>query len=309
MALASPADLPNDAALAEPWTTYRTWAATARYHKKAIDFWSLWSLRLAIVGALFATLGQQVSPLAPHDGPLSILYRIPGVLGSALIALATYFSSQALSGNRDKIWIRSRSAAESVKSAIFLYRASVPPFDSTDRGAQIRARVEKVLEQLNEIPPRVPPAEALPVLDRLSVDQYIAARVDPSINWYKSRALEYQQKSDRLRTYTVALGVVTVLLGLASAFTTISAWSAVIATIVTSLTAFAQNQRYQSLLALYSATASRLGLLKGDWAQSAKSDNDKADRDAFIQRCEETMALENGSWIAQWSQQPPSQTR
>jgi hypothetical protein len=243
---------------------------------------------------------------APKDGHLLILYRCPGILGSAVIALATHFSSQALAGNRERTWLKSRSGAESVKSAIFLYRAYVPPFDGADRGAQLRARVEKILTGLSEIPPRQPPLEAFPVLDRLNVDTYVTARVDAAINWYKGRALQYQQKSDRLRTYTFVLGAIAVLLGLASSFSTISAWSAVIATVIAALTAFAENQRYQSLLALYSATASRLGLLKGEWGQSGKTENDKAERDSFIQRCEETMALENGAWMAQWSEQQPS---
>lgn len=297
----------NDATLTEPWTAYRTWAATARYHKSAIDFWSLWSLRLAIAGAVLATLGQQLMPLAPKDGSVWTLYRIPGFLGAAMIALATYFSSQALAGNREKVWIRSRSAAESLKSAIFLYRASVRPYDAADRGAQFRLRVEEILKQVSNIPPRQPPTEAAPVLDQLNVDQYITARVDGAVNWYRNRALEYQKKSDRLRTYTFVLGAIAVLLGLVSAFNAVSAWLAVIATITTSLTAFAKNQRYQTLLALYSATASRLGLLKGEWAQSGRTEHDKSDRDSFIQNCEQTMALENGSWMAQWSEEQSGQ--
>ena len=58
-----------------------------------------------------------------------------------------------------------------------------------------------------------------------------------------------------------------------------------------------------TLIAMYSATALRLGLLKSEWEESRKTDADKADRNAFIQRCEQTMALENGAWVTQWSQQ------
>jgi hypothetical protein len=55
---------------------------------------------------------------------------------------------------------------------------------------------------------------------------------------------------------------------------------------------------------LYQATAMRLQLLKDQWLDSGKTDIDKADRDSLIQRCEETLALENGAWVAQWFQQP-----
>jgi hypothetical protein len=129
---------PADPALSGPWAAYRTWAATARYHKNAIDFWNSWSLRLAISGAILAALGQQVMLFAPNEGNLRMLYSAPGVLGAAVIALAAYFSSQALGENRERIWIKCRSAAESIKSLVMLYRAAVRPFDGLDRGAQLR---------------------------------------------------------------------------------------------------------------------------------------------------------------------------
>jgi hypothetical protein len=298
---------PADTSLSGPWSAYRTWAATAHYHKNAIDFWNVWSLGLAIAGAILATLGQQIMPFAPKEGNLGILYSAPGILGAAVIALAAYFSSQALGENRERIWIKCRSAAESIKSALILYRASVRPFDGLDRGAQLRQRVDKILQEVKEIELRQPQSESVPDLHPLTVEEYIVERVDDQINWYQQRAREYQKKSDDCRRYIFGLGALSVLLGLASAISAVSAWIAVIATITAALTAHMKNQRYQTLIAMYSATALRLGLLKSEWAESRKTDADKADRDAFIQRCEETMALENGAWIAQWSEQPASQ--
>jgi hypothetical protein len=299
---------PADSSLSGPWSAYRTWAATARYHKNAIDFWNLWSLRLAIAGAILATLGQQIMPFAPKEGNLGILYSAPGILGAAVIALAAYFSSQALSEKPERIWIKCRSAAESIKSALILYRASVHPFDGIDRGAQLRQRVDKILQEVKEIEVRQPQSESAPDLHPLTVGEYIVERVDDQINWYQQRAREYQKKSDGFRRYIFGLGAISVLLGLASAISAVSAWIAVIATSTAALTAHMKNQRYQSLIAMYSATALRLGLLKSEWAESRKTDRDKADRDAFIQRCEETMALENGAWVAHWSEQHASRT-
>jgi len=298
---------PTDPSLSGPWAAYRTWSATARYHKTAIDFWNVWSLRLAISGAILAALGQQVMLFAPAEGNLRMLYSTPGILGAAVIALAAYFSSQALGENRERIWIKCRSAAESIKSALILYRASVRPFDGLDRGAQLRQRVDKILQEVKEIELRQPQSESVPALHPLTVEEYIVARVDDQINWYQQRAREFQKKSDGFRRYIFGLGAMSVLLGLASVINAVSAWIAVIATITAALTAHMKNQRYQSLIAMYSATALRLGLLKSEWAESRKTDGDKADRDAFIQRCEETMALENGAWVTQWSEQHASQ--
>jgi hypothetical protein len=167
--------------------------------------------------------------------------------------------------------------------------------------------VDKILQEVKEIGLRQPQSESVPDLYPLTVEEYIVARVDDQISWYQQRAREYQKKSDIFRRYIFGIGALSVLLGLASAISAVSAWIAVIATITAALTAHMKNQRYQTLIAMYSATALRLGLLKSEWAESRKTDADKADRDAFIQRCEETMALENGAWVAQWSEQHTSQ--
>jgi hypothetical protein len=293
--------------LSGAWTAYRTWAATARHQRNAIDFWNRGGLWLAIAGATLAALGQQLVPMAAVGGVPVFAFRLPGVLGAAVIALATYFSSQAVSGSRDRAWIRCRAAAESIKSAIYLYRASVPPFDTAARAVELSARVDRALQDLSNIEPRPPDAEETPpALDALTVDRYIGERVSEQIGWYRERAAEYQKRADRCRSFTLVLGAISVLLGLASAAAGVSAWLGVIATATASITAHVKNQRYQTLIGIYLATATRLDLLKDQWADSGKTDADKPERDAFIQRCEETMAVENSAWVAQWKEQQPS---
>jgi hypothetical protein len=95
------------------------------------------------------------------------------------------------------------------------------------------------------------------------------------------------------------------LLTLASAVSAVSSWAAVISTVTAAIAAHLKNRRYQTLTATYQSTALRLGLLKSDWAASGKTDNDKPERDTFIQRCEETMSTENGAWVALWSNNGP----
>lgn len=55
------------------------------------------------------------------------------------------------------------------------------------------------------------------------------------------------------------------------------------------------------LAVTYRATALRLRLLKGEWAGSGRTEADTAERNAFIQRCEDTMASENGAWVGLWT--------
>jgi SMODS and SLOG-associating 2TM effector domain 1 len=102
----------------------------------------------------------------------------------------------------------------------------------------------------------------------------------------------------------IVLGVMSAVLAVFSALSFVSAWAAVIATVITSISAHVKNQRYQVLIGLYQATATRLQLLIDGWDDSGKTDADRVERDAFIQRCEDTLAMENTGWVAQWTEQP-----
>jgi hypothetical protein len=130
------------------------------------------------------------------------------------------------------------------------------------------------------------------------VDGYITERVQKAAGWYRKRAKEHQDSADLCRKGTAVLMAISALLALASAVTQLSMWAPVLGTITASITAHLKNQRYQMLIAMYLSTALRLDLITGEWAATGKTDFDRAERNALIQRCEETMASENGSWLA-----------
>ena len=217
------------------------------------------------------------------------LYKAPGVLGAGVVALAAYLATQALANDRVQAWTRARAAAESLKSGIFLYRASAPPFDGADRTAQLVSRVQKVSEDMKGAETR--PSDDKPAPPgQLTVNQYISERVDDQVNWYEKRAKEHLGKADLCRKATAALGGISALLALATAAAAVSAWAAVIATITASITAHLKNRQYLTLAATYQATGLRLRLIESEWAGSGKTEADKAERNSFIQRCEDTMA-------------------
>lgn len=296
-----------DPALRAPWTAYRTWAATARFHKSELDFWRRWSLLLAIAGAVLATLGQQIAHLAPKEGWEKWAYQAPGLLGSAAIALAAFFTREAIGGDRERNWIRARSAAESLKSAIYLYRAGVPPFDGPTGATQLLQRVRDVEGTVADVATRALRQESDPDLSSLTVDTYLAHRVEDQIRYYDDRAASCQLKTDHLRTIMLVLGAVSVVLGLLSTTSPVAGWVAVTATVTAALSAYIQNQRYQALLVLYQATARRLRALQSEWAASRKTEADGLERNTFIQNCEATIASESGAWVAQWSAKKPEQ--
>jgi hypothetical protein len=281
---------------------YRQCAATAAFQKSQLEMFTRVSLWLGIAGAAIGTAAQYVPPN---------ISKVLGVVGSLAVALAGLAATQAVSGNRDKIWIKCRALGEALKSSVYRYCASAPPFDGPDRAVALSQQVEKALSDLAGIGLQPPKPSDPPGI--LTVADYIKIRVDDQINWYTHAATRYQQKADFWRNAAIAGSAVAAALGAISAIYSLSAWVALLATATTSITAYVKNQRYELMVGLYQSTALRLQLLKDQWADGGKMDADKADRDTLIQRCEDTMSLENGAWTAQWSQpspqpdQPPQQ--
>jgi len=228
-----------------------------------------------------------------------------GVAGALVVALAGLAATQAVSGSRDKLWVRCRAAGEALKSAVYLCSASVPPFDGPDRAKVLAARVDKTLQDLQGVELRPGTPESLP--GALTVDTYLTARVDDQIAYYTSAAERYQRKADFWRYCSLAGAAISAALGAVSAMFSLAPWVALMATVIASITAYVKNQRYEAMIGLYQATALRLQSLKDQWVDSGKTDADKADRDSFMQRCEETMAVENGAWVAQWTQRADGQ--
>jgi hypothetical protein len=235
--------------------------------------------------------------------PASVINpKIPGVVGSLLLAFAGAAGTYALAGNRDQLWLKCRAAGEALKSSVYLYCAGVPPFDTPNRTEALGQRVEKALKDLQGLALRPGKMDNPP--GALTVAEYLTVRVDDQINWYTNSFNNYQKKADFWRFMALAGTCASLILGGISAIASLSPWIALLATVTTSVTAFVKNQRYEAMIGLYQATAMRLQMLKDQWTDSGKTEADTADRDSLIQRCEETMSLENGAWMAQWSQQP-----
>jgi len=279
------------------WSAYRQCAATSAFYKSQLDLFTTTSLWLGISGAVLGTVAQLLSP-----NPISSAAKALGIAGSLAIALAGFAAAQAVSGDKEKLWIRCRSTGEALKSTVYLYSASVPPFDAPNRGTALAQRVEKALRDLDGVALR-PGRPDKPPPGALNITEYIAARVDDQIDYYTRSANKYQRKADFWRYCALAGAATGAGLAVVSAMFSLSPWVALLATVTTSITAYVKNHRYELLIGLYQATAMRLQLLKDQWLDSGKTDADKAERDSLIQRCEETLALENGAWVAQWSQQ------
>ena len=142
------------------------------------------------------------------------------------------------------------------------------------------------------------PPEALSVVD------YIDKRLDDQRNYYSARLLVYQKRAEFWRGLSLSGSVLSAILAAVSALISLSSWVALLATIITSITAYVRNQHYESLVAIYQSTALGLQSLKDQWQDSGKSDADTSERNAFVGGCEQLLREENGAWVVQWSQAP-----
>jgi len=139
--------------LTSTWNRYKAWAQTARGLKASLDRWRLWTLILAIAGAILVTMGQLGSLTAATAPWVALAGKIIGLGGAGAIALSTYFAGEALSNESVQRWTRCRSAAESLKACTYLYRAGVPPFDGADRDQKLlerRTAIENAMEGVEE---------------------------------------------------------------------------------------------------------------------------------------------------------------
>jgi hypothetical protein len=258
-------------------------------------------LWLAIAGALLAAMGQELSRLDALKGWPAIAKGI-GVLAATAVALSAWFAKEALAGNKTSQWVKARTAAESLKSLVYLYRAGVPPFDTADREKLLFDRAAAIQESVVNIQTRSVPPDADPAdLSPLTVEGYIAQRVNDQIGYYDRQARICQKANDALHNIVLWLGAVSVLLGIIAAFGWVPGLIALLATLTASLSAHSQSQQYQTLIVTCQATSRRLLALKGEWIASHKTDTDTAERSGFISRCEAALALENGAWAGEWS--------
>src|SRR5580765_1931475 len=95
-------DQQHISALEYVWGEYRVWAATARQQRAEITSWRLRVLVLTIVAALLGTLSQYLKTSSPEASVWLSLASFIGILSAIVIALATFFSKEILSPDRER---------------------------------------------------------------------------------------------------------------------------------------------------------------------------------------------------------------
>jgi len=123
----------------------KRWSTTANRAKKSIDRSRLSVLTLAIAGAALETLAAQIHQSNPDRAVIA------GYIGAAALAVIAVIKQWRLSRDRMQAWILARSASESLKREIYLYRASAGPYNAGKGSAALLDRRDQILEKVKSV--------------------------------------------------------------------------------------------------------------------------------------------------------------
>ncbi|HEV3468612.1 MAG TPA: DUF4231 domain-containing protein [Pyrinomonadaceae bacterium] len=297
---------PRREALDYLWNQYRLWDNTSVKLRGGLSFWRRLTLVLAVLGALAATLSTQPfvtglaggeQPPAGEAGWLSYTPWALGILSAVFLALTAFFTQKVLNPEQEAQWVRARAAAEAFKREAYLLAAHAPPYDA-GLPLDTAKEINKSLGDLESLPPEeAKPAEPPPECP-LTVDGYIASRLDEQVRWYRRRARDHRGTVNLVGGLTLGLGALAVVLGAVSSDLT-APWVAVITTVMATLAAYLYAGRFQYMVVSYLATARRLEALRADWKTSGKTDADATERNQFILECEGILGAENKAWMTE----------
>ena len=297
--------------LADVLEDQKVWSKTAGQFKRKLIFWRKFVLGLTIIGATLETLAAQTYVLYPD------LSKICGVIGAIALVFIPVFSSQKLSENQVKAWVRARSISEALKKQVYLYLTGTRPYHNPSTRTQ---KLSKLREEIVSSGRDLYKATAIarselatqkPTLpEPMDVKTYIYKRINDQIySYYRPRSAELSRQVSLLRylefmmsLIAAALGVLPQFLGFSQIF---AGWVAVITTAGVAITARISAGRFDHQVNIYSATADRLESLRNTWLDEQKdlvSDPIFEDQGDFIRQCEEAISVENQGWMAKFLQ-------
>lgn len=296
---------PTDPALDRCWAAFCRWDATALELKKQITRYRGTVFLLGLLGAVLGTLSV---PGALWTLESENVVRAIAAASGFSLALATFFSKEILTPDRERSWVRARAAAETLRAECLRYAAAVPPYaDDATAPESLLARLGEVSNRVKGISSTNHFTKTPAPRRRLTVDEYIKERVLTQIDYFSRKSESHARTLARWRQVTFVLGGISVLLGAGGALYgegAFAPWIAVLTTMGASIAAYLGSNRFQFLVTTYEAMREQLETLVAHWASKRHTDADTAARDAFIVRCEEALTLESKGWVAEWSGSP-----
>ncbi len=283
--------------VASVWGHQSVWSQTANQLKARIDRLRSVMLGLAVASAVLTTLAAEVASLNRWAG------RSLALAAGLAVGLVPLVRARL---GRDAVsqWTRARAVSEELKAEVYRFLAGVAPFRDGDRRSLLAERTHRVQTEASDLlvhTARVTPA-AREVPAVLDVDSYVQGRLLPQIRWYRSRSLGLARRLTWARRVEAGLSVLGVVLAVVAATAQVdaaAAWVAVVTTLTAAVSSHVAASRWESQLVEYLRTADELGRLHEGWIGAAETG--EAAADAFVDRCEHVVSIQNDGWMAKWS--------
>lgn len=275
------------------WSRQSVWSQAADEIKRRIGRARLARLCLAIAGAALGTGAVQAG-----QGQAG-LARVLAALAAVALALIPVLGAAARTDSlRD--WTGVRSVAETVKAEMFTYLAGVAPYRGPDRTRLLLDRTDEIFEEAGDLARYTvgidPRRRGLPPVH--DVAGYLTERVNDQIDgYYDPRAREIHHMLRVLSRVQAGLAVVAAALAAVTSIVPavrLSAWAGVITTVAAAMATHVAAERLEYQEVAFVRTAERLRSLRSRFAGSPPGE---AAEDAFVEACEQVIAVQNDAWM------------
>jgi hypothetical protein len=282
----------DDVALARAWEQQSVWSQVAGRLKRELQRSRIRVLTLTVIGAV-------LSAAAVVAGLDSGAGKVLAALGGAAMGLAALDRAR-LGKDAVQRWTRARSVAEELKSEVYLYLTGV---DADPK--RLEEQIDALADDAADLAPLkagvTPRARGLPAVR--DVESYVRDRLVVQIEtYYRPKAAELQQKSDRIRAAQQWLAGVGVVAAAAAAIwetDSVAVWVPVLTTIGAALAAYGAAERYDFQVVEFLRTADQLERLR-DRRGSAASMSDEE----LVRAAEQVISIQNDGWMAKLSSDP-----
>ena len=307
------------------WSDQALWSAVATKIGDSLRWWRVVAAAAGL-GGLFLSILAGTMTSADQSGPRMALTTV-GVL---LLALVPYLRQRLVSPERTQAWTTARNVSEQLKEAIYRHLMGVlppepladgsAPADTAGPGNLVR-RCRSIKLAAVDLAGVAAAARAVdrPRKTQLTLEDYLADRVEGQISYYRSKGEAAGRRAKRLQVIEFGLGVTTVILGTltgsavsdgsgsgsdpAQQIFTLSALLpllAVVAAATAAVTGHIAGAREAEIAAKYFATYDLLKTIRDEWRVSPEP-LAPANVRRLADTVERAIASEYGGWVADWN--------
>jgi len=332
----SPSSDPSRVAQTDPlkvvesaWQDQALWSTVATEMADSIRRWRVAAAVAGVLGLFLTVVAGTLTSAAAQDRRTLIT-----TVGVLLLALVPYVRQKMLAPERLQAWVRARNVSELLKEAVYRHLMGVlvapaagsapaegePAPAEPPPPATLTRRCRDIKQAAADLAGLAAAATPKPRVRKLvmTLDEYLAERVEGQINYYKKNGEESGQTARRLQTAEFVLGLLAVALGALSGketpadmgaaaagqalttFNTLVPWLTLVAAAASAVTAHIAAARHVELAAKYYATYDLLKSQRDEWLLRPDR-QDPAQVKRFVDEVERTISSENGAWVSDWN--------